>query len=484
MTDLDMRPVIVGAGQDSRAVPGDLDTAFGAADLAGEALARAFADAGLDSRSVDVAFTVRTFGDSGPAFPNPFGGPDNLGAAAFARAGGAAARHVYSQVGGQQPQTLIAEAATLLMTGEAETVAVLGAEAIANVKAAARAGAAPDWREATGVAMEDRGPFDAADFPVSPQAVAARIAAPVYYYALMESARRHALGESREAYRDRMAALWEHFAQVAAANPYATERAGRTGAAIVTPGPGNPVVTTPYTKAMVARDGVNQGAAVLLTTYGRAKAMGVRDVTFLHGHDAAAEPHPLLRERIDRAPAQARVLEGLAERADMLDLYSCFPIVPLEAMRVLGLGIGDTPLTLTGGLPFFGGPGNNYTLHAIAEAHRRVRGTDRTAAIYANGGLASKHACGLYGGEPPRELVLRRSPDTPAAREAYVGDDPSGTVIAATLEHRRGEPTGVLVMAETDTGARFYARGDAHLGDALIGERIETNTRAGLNTIV
>ena len=483
MSDLDRLPVIIGAGQAMRAVPADLDTAFGAADLAGEALARAFADAGVDSRDVDIAFAVRTFGDSGPAFPNPFGGPDNLGAAAFARAGGQAARHVYSQVGGQQPQTLVAEAARLLMDGTVETACVLGAETIANVKAASRAGAAPDWNEATGVALEDRGPFDAGDFPVSPQAIAARIAAPVYYYALMESARRHALGDSEGDYRDRMAALWEHFAGIAAANPFAVQRSGLSGEAIVTPGPGNPLISTPYTKAMVARDGVNQGAAVLLSTYGRAKEMGVRDVTFLHAHDQAAEPHPLLREHLHRAPAQARVLEGIADHADMLDLYSCFPVVPLEAMRILGLEIGERPLTLTGGLPFFGGPGNNYALHAIAEAHSRVRGTHQTAAVYANGGLASKHACGLYGGKPPARVELRRSPDTPAARKAYAGDNPSGTVVAATVEHRRGAPTGVLVMAETDAGERFYARGGTELGDDIIGDGIATETRGGMHSI-
>ena len=40
------------------------------------------------------------------------------------------------------------------------------------------------------------------------------------------------------------------------------------------------------------------------------------------------------------------------------------------------LGIdGDDPrgLTLTGGLPYFGGPGNSYSLHAIAETVAEMR---------------------------------------------------------------------------------------------------------------
>ncbi len=50
------------------------------------------------------------------------------------------------------------------------------------------------------------------------------------------------------------------------------------------------------------------------------------------------------------------------------DLYSCFPFPVFAICEALGL-TGDDPrgLTLTGGLPYFGGPGNSYSLHGIAE---------------------------------------------------------------------------------------------------------------------
>ncbi|MGB6229866.1 MAG: hypothetical protein WBF53_07040, partial [Litorimonas sp.] len=121
MTALDRLPVIIGAGQAMRPVPDDLVRAFGPADLAGEALDRAFADAGLSDRALDLCFGVRLFGDSGPTFPNPFGGSNNFPASVCARAGASAGKHVYSRVGGQSPQTLVAEAARKLMHGEVET---------------------------------------------------------------------------------------------------------------------------------------------------------------------------------------------------------------------------------------------------------------------------------------------------------------------------------------------------------------------------
>lgn len=487
MSTHDHFPVIIGAGQDSRPVPDNLDTAFGPADLAGAALSRAFADAGMAPQALDVCFGVRLFGDSGPTFPNPFGGPNNFPASVCARAGVSASRHIYDHVGGQSPQTLVAEAAQLLMDGQAQTIAIVGAEAIANIKAAGRAGATPDWSEVRSEPLDDRGAYGPGGFLVHMQAIAHRIAAPVYYYGLMECARRAAMGETKAVYQARMANIWGEFAGVAADNPYAAVRTALSGAEIVTPGPNNPIIASPYTKAMVARDGVNQGAAIIMTTYGHAKQMGVRDVTFLHGHDSCTEPTPLERARLDRAEAQKRVLESVGRGADMYDLYSCFPIVPMEAVRILQLG-DDVPKTLTGGLPFFGGPGNNYSLHGIAEAHRRVRGTDKTAVVYANGGLASKHAVGRYSGVAPDEVRLIHSPDPKPAKTVMTDADPAGAIIAYSVEYRRGEPTGVVIMAETDPGARFYARGGIELTEAFIhgdpiGQAITTKTQSAQNML-
>ncbi len=487
MSTLDQFPVIIGAGQDSRPVPDDLDQAFGPVDLAGRALSKAFEDAGIAPQVLDVCFGVRLFGDSGPTFPNPFGGSNNFPASVCAQAGASAKRHIYDHVGGQSPQTLVAESAKLLMGGDADIIAIVGAEAIANIKAASRAGAKPDWREVRKEPLNDRGAFGPGGFMVHMQAISHRIAAPLYYYGLMESARRAALGESKEDYRVRMAVIWEKFANVAAGNNHAAVRTAPSGAEIVMPGPNNPIITSPYTKAMVARDGVNQGAAVLMTTYGQAKRLGVQDVTFLHGHDACAEPTLLERERLDRADAQRRVLDSTGREADLYDLYSCFPIVPLEAQRILGLP-DDATMTLTGGLPFFGGPGNNYSLHGIAEAHGQVRGTAKTAVVYANGGLASKHAAGRYSGVAPKSVTLQQSENPVPTVSVETSENPSGTIAAYTVEHRRGEPTGVLLIGKTDTGARFYARGGTELtgrfieGDPM-GQRFATETKGGQNLL-
>ena len=172
----------------------------------------------------------------------------------------------------------------------------------------------------------------------------------------------------------------------------------------------------------------------------------------------------------------------------MYDFYSCFPIVPLEASRILGLCTGDVPRTLTGGLPFFGGPGNNYSLHAIAEAHERVRGQSTVAVVYANGGMTTKHAAGRYSGIPPKAVRIKTSPPTPRGAETSNDENPEGRIATYTVEYKRGEATGVLCIGETDDGARFYARGGADqaadiLTDDPLGAHIKTRTISGQNMI-
>ena len=49
----------------------------------------------------------------------------------------------------------------------------------------------------------------------------------------------------------------------------------------------------------------------------------------------------------------------------IVDLYSCFPSAVQLGAQSLGLST-DRQLTRTGGLPFAGGPWNNYVMHAIA----------------------------------------------------------------------------------------------------------------------
>ena len=63
------------------------------------------------------------------------------------------------------------------------------------------------------------------------------------------------------------------------------------------------------------------------------------------------------------------------------DLYSCFPLPVFKICDGFGLTADDPRgLTLTGGLPFFGGAGNNYSMHGIAETVAECRAHQASSA--------------------------------------------------------------------------------------------------------
>jgi acetyl-CoA C-acetyltransferase len=188
---------------------------------------------------------------------------------------------------------------------------------------------------------------------------------------------------------------------------------------------------------------------------------------------------PLRRPDLATGPASWRSLDTALEIAgrsirDMtfLDFYSCFAIPVFNAIDHLGIAPDDPRgLTLTGGLPFFGGAGNNYSAHAIVEAVQRLRGVPGSYAVVgANGGVMSKYATGIYsttpadwsGGSRWTKLEDERG-GLPLAEDS-AGD---ATIDSYTVIPGKGDPLAVVV-ARTGRGERLVAR--ASLSEAALRE--------------
>ncbi|MXZ31976.1 MAG: hypothetical protein F4Z20_00840 [Gammaproteobacteria bacterium] len=152
---------------------------------------------------------------------------------------------------------------------------------------------------------------------------------------------------------------------------------------------------------------------------------------------------------------------------DYIDLYSCFPSAVEIACAELGLAPDDPRgLTVTGGLPFFGGPGNNYSMHAIATMVSLLRARPGSyGLVTANGGLLSKHATGIYSTTPYSGNWTRPNPAADqAAVDSLAGpgftERPEGeaTVETYTVCFRRGVPErGIVIGRLNADGRRFVA---------------------------
>ena len=472
----DALPVLIGVGQAMEQVPASLDHASSYCGLAEQAVRRALADAtaGKLVDSIDVVAAVRTFEDSIPGSKRAFNGPGNLPGALTKRVGARPEQLIYGKLGGQTPQQLVNEFAGKIHSGECSTVLLFGVEVIANIRAARRAGIELDWSEPVAGEFEDRGGNEAFKL-MTPEAMRHGITSPMQFYGLMETARRSELGLGKDAYAREMGRVFEPFSRVAAKNPYAQFPRALSVEEIISPGPGNPMLASPYTRNMVAKDGVNQAAAVILTSVARAREMGVPEDkwVFLHGGSDTKELDLMERERLGRSCALEQAMSGALRMAGLdagdvrhFDIYSCFPVVVLNTCDILDIGPQDRrSLTCTGGLPYFGGPGNNYSMHAIASMAESLRDDPGSVGlVLGNGGFMSSFSVGIYSTSPPEawrpgdERALQNRIDSQHKVMLNPKPDGNGKIESWLVNYVKDSPVNVVIVGRLDQGAeRFIA---------------------------
>ena len=467
-------PVIVGVGQFLHRADG-LDDALDPAGLMVEAVRAAASDAGLDGPpTVD---SLRVVSSLSWRYGNP-------GWVIAQRLGLDPAELAYTSAGGNTPQTLVNATSLDLLHGRLEAALLVGGEAWRTRMRARKAGAILEWEKAPA----DQPPLAMGqDLEMTHPAEAERgIYLPVQIYPLFETALRAAAGREPDAHVERIAQLWSRFSAVAADNPYAWIRDAKSPAEIRTVTPLNRMIGAPYRKYMNSNNDVDMAAALLLCTVERAAAWGVpRDRwVFPHaGTDCHEHPFVSNRDTFAETPAVAlggrRALElagiGIGD-VDVIDLYSCFPSAVQLGAAALGLDL-ERPLTRTGGLPFAGGPWNNYVMHAIATVVGDLRmRPGEPGLVWGNGGYATKHAFGVYSTDPPATPFRHQSPqeeiDALPSRTLAAPADAAGPAMieAYTVMHERdGQPELAIATCLLADGRRAWSTsGAADVTTALL----------------
>ncbi|TNF89221.1 MAG: acetyl-CoA acetyltransferase, partial [Gammaproteobacteria bacterium] len=151
----DSTPVLVGAGQAVEREP----TTSSPMAIASRAAGAALEDSGGQAvaAAIDTIAVVKIFSDSASIWATGQGRSNNP-PQSIARAIGANPRHrVYSQTGGNEPQSLLMEFARDIAAGERDVVLLAGAEASKNQRNAQRNAIPLDWEENFDEPLEDRG---------------------------------------------------------------------------------------------------------------------------------------------------------------------------------------------------------------------------------------------------------------------------------------------------------------------------------------
>lgn len=383
---------------------------------------------------------------------------------------------VVTEMGGQIGVTLANHAARRIARGESELALVAGASLLGTTRKAHRAGIDLDWPQGGEGAPQMLGEIRPGNNELE---IRYGLENPSDVYPVFENALRAAQGLSLEAHRRQMGELFSRFTEVAAANPYAWFPTTRSAEEIVTATPRNRMIAFPYTKYLNAVLYTDQAAALLMTSAAKARALGIPEdrLVYWWGGAHGQEEAWWMSERpsFSRCPAMLDVAHGALEGSgvstddvDLFDFYSCFPVAVELAVGQLGLALDDPRgFTVTGGLPYAGGPASGYCLHSIAAMADRLRERPGSKGLTTgNGWYLTKHSAAVWASQPnpagppsAEAPALRPTPGfertpVPVAKEATG----SGLVEAYTvLFDREGAPRRGIVLGRTESGERFVA---------------------------
>jgi len=437
------------------------EDAMGLMVQAARTAAQKLADPSVLSR-LDGIMVVRPLSTHYPDAPEQLAG--HLGAnPGFSR---------MSTIGGNSPQTLINQAAAMIARQELDMVLVVGAEAYVR---RSQTGKRPESALLQGI-PEDYAGDDAMGSTLLENRHG--IQHPMQGFALFETALWHASGLDLTAHLKKTGKMWSEFSQVAAGHPHAWTKTVKTAEEIITPAPNNRPIAFPYTKFMNAFITVDQAGAVILMSEKTAAACGQKDLqtVYFMGGGYAQDRQRFLVEKSDftaSPPMKAAVDKALdrsglgLDQMDCFDFYSCFPCAVSIARKMADLPDSDPrPLTITGGLGFFGGPGNNYNLHAVATlADHIATGKYRTGLVTALGWFMHKHAAGIYSSMRPRKILasMDREDDKDSLAGAPpepIDETPAGKGIVETytvVYHPDHTPAYGVIYGRTSQGLRFVA---------------------------
>lgn len=465
--------MVVGVGQAAERIDDPNYRAMSPVELAAAAAQAALDDCGASAvaAEVDTIAALRQFEISGPVATAPLGRSNNYPRSVAKRIGAEPRRAILEIVGGQGPQHLITELAGEIAAGRSEVALVFGSDATSTLRHFARSDEKPDFSETVDGDLEDRGP--GIEKLISRYTVIHGLVDAPTQYALMENARRAQTGLNPLEYLRQMGELFAPFSTVAAANPFAAAPVERSVEELITVTETNRMISEPYPRLLVARDQVNQGAAALLMSVDSARRLGVppEKWVYLRGHADLEEQSMLARPDLGHAPSAVMAVREALDVAGIgvddiatFDLYSCFPVPVFNICDGLGIAPDDPRgLTLTGGLPFFGGAGNNYSMHAVAETVARMRSKPgQFGLVGANGGVQSKYSVGIYSTEPApwradRSMQLQAEIDRRPTVAVTENADGLGVIETYTVRRDAGRLTGIIVGRLVADDSRFLA---------------------------
>ena len=475
------QPVLIGIGTCSQREE-NFALAMEPMDLMLQAVRSAGHDAGGDAGSVEILRGVQHI--AVPKGRWHYRDP----AGEIARAVGAdSATTVLASVGVLQ-QSLIGEACRRIAAGEIDLALVAGADTgyrILRAKLADERAAERQQHSAPHISLAPNEEL------LHPAELQAGIRMPVALYAIIESAFRASKGWSVSEHRQQLGRMYKQFSVVAAANPQAWRRKVLQAADISEASERNPMQAFPYTSSHCANWNVDQAAALLLCSAGRARALGIPSSAWVYASASTESNHMVpVSARLDPAHCEGAAVAGKAalsaaglsaSQLDLVELYSCFPVAVETCAEALGIAL-TRDLTVTGGMSFAGGPFNNYVLQATCRMAQLIReGRGKTGLVSSVSGILTKQGFGVWSSHPNSEGfvfadVSAEVEKRTQTKEVAASFNGNAVVAGYTVLQHKGKAPRALVLADTEAACRALAWSE----DAALVERMQAAEFCGV----
>lgn len=367
-------------------------------------------------------------------------------------------------------QTLLSRACQRIAEGEAGVVLVTGGEARYRALCAGKAGAeAPETQQLDVAPDVTLRPQDEMWSSVETDS---GLGMPVGYYAILDSALRYQQGLSVDAHRDQMAQMYARLSQLAADNPEAWSDQPVAEELIREHSAGNRMLAFPYTKLHNSQWNVDQAAGLIFCSAQIADEMGIERAKWISPR-AFTESNVMSvvssRQDLGASPGfriAAQVAMELAEvdfsQLRLCELYSCFPYAIRVQLHEFGMHANHN-ISVTGGMPFAGGPLNNFVLQAMVRMARLLRlNPTETGLVTAVSGMLTKQACALWSATPGANgwafadvtAQVRKASPTCELVSNYTG---AGVVAGYTVLYQGLEPWRAVAVLDLPDGRRTVA---------------------------
>ena len=172
----------------------------------------------------------------------------------------------------------------------------------------------------------------------------------------------------------------------------------------------------PYNKLHCTSWNVNQSAALVICSEELADKLEIDNKKRVYpisssenNHMIAIQQRPKLYESLGMiyaAKSINKMMEELDIILDAYDLYSCFPAAVKMFSKSLELG-SEIPKTITGSMPYAGGPLNSFVIHSTVKMIQKIRALEaRHGLVTGVSGMMTKQSFCIWGKEYQEQFIF------------------------------------------------------------------------------